>query len=112
MPLDRLSNSVYAHVYPDPSLPDSNKGYIICDKYVLVVDATCLLANVRNDLEELRKITNRQVRYLINTHYHYDHTYGNCLFSCEIIAHAECLELKKLERERQLSNALEEVEGR
>jgi len=110
MPLDRLSNSVYAHVYPDPSFPDSNKGYIICDKYVVVVDATCLLANVRNDLEELRKITNRQVRYLINTHYHYDHTYGNCLFSCEIIAHTKCLELMKQERERQLSNALEEVE--
>ena len=59
MPLDRLSNSVYAHVYPDPSFPDSNRGYIICNKYVVVVDATYLLENVRNDLQEMRKLTDR-----------------------------------------------------
>ena len=109
MPLDRLSNSVYAHVYPDPSSPDSNKGYIVCDKYVVVVDATYLLDNVRDDLEELRKITDREVRYVINTHYHSDHSYGNCLFGCEIIAHTRCLELMKQERERQLSSVFEEV---
>ena len=109
MLLDRLSNSVYAHVYPDPSFPDSNKGYIVCDKYIVVVDPTYLLDNVRNDLEELRKITDREVRYVINTHYHSDHTYGNCLFGCEIIAHTKCLELMKQERERQLSDIFEEV---
>ncbi len=107
--LDRLSNSVYAHVYPDPAFPDSNRGYIICDKYVVVVDATYLLDNVRNDLEQLRKITDREVRYVINTHYHSDHTYGNCLFGCEIIAHTKCLELMKQERDKQLSGAFEEV---
>jgi len=109
MPLDRLSNSVYAHVYPDPSFPDSNRGYIICDKYVVVVDAMYLLENVRNDLEQMRKLTDRNVRYLINTHYHSDHTYGNCLFDCEIIAHTKCIELMKQEREKQLSSVFEEV---
>ena len=109
MLLDRLSNSVYAHVYSDPSFPDSNRGYIVCDKYAVVVDATYLLGNVRNDLAELRKITDREVRYVINTHYHSDHTYGNCLFGCEIIAHTKCLELLKQEGKRQLSNLFEEV---
>jgi len=108
-PLDRLSNSIYAHVYPEPAFPDSNRGYIICDKYVVVVDATYLLNNVRNDLEELRKLTHREVRYLINTHYHSDHTYGNCLFDCEIVAHTKCFELMKQEREKQLSGVFEEV---
>ncbi len=109
MPLDKLSKSVYAHIYPDPSFPDSNKGYIVCDEYVVVVDPTYLLDNVRNDLEELGKISDRQVRYVINTHYHSDHSYGNCLFRCDIIAHAKCLELMKEERERQLSGMFEEV---
>ncbi len=103
MVLDRLSDSVYARIHPDPSLPDSNRGYVVCDKYVVVVDATYLLDNIRKDLEELRKITGCEVRYVINTHYHSDHTYGNCLFDCNIIAHAGCLQLMKQERERQLS---------
>ncbi len=107
--LNRLAESVYAHVYPDPAFPDSNRGYIICDKYVVVVDATYLLDNVRHDLEELRKITNREVRYVINTHYHSDHTYGNCLFDCDIIAHTKCVELMKQERDKQLSSVFEEV---
>src|SRR5713226_8831932 len=106
MPLDRLSDSVYAHVYSDPFVSvDSNKGYIVCDKYVVVVDATYLLNNVRNDLNELRKITNRDVRYVINTHYHSDHSYGNCLFRCEIIAHTKCLELMKQERKGALQRS-------
>jgi glyoxylase-like metal-dependent hydrolase (beta-lactamase superfamily II) len=35
-----------------------------------------------------------QVRYVINTHYHADHTWGNCFFpGATVIAHAKCREL-------------------
>ncbi len=35
-----------------------------------------------------------QVRYVINTHYHADHTWGNCFFpGATILSHARCREL-------------------
>jgi cyclase len=35
-----------------------------------------------------------QVRYVINTHYHADHTWGNCFFpGATVISHARCREL-------------------
>jgi len=35
-----------------------------------------------------------QVRYVVNTHYHADHTWGNCFFpGATVIGHAKCREL-------------------
>lgn len=111
MSLHRLSNSVYARIHSPPGYGngDSNKGYIICREYVVVVDTTYFLNNPRSDLEELKTITEREVGYVINTHYHPDHAYGNGLFTCEIIAQKKCPELMKELRERQLNEIFQEV---
>ncbi len=87
MPFQQISESVYVRISPEriPS-SDSNRGYIICDDFIVEVDTTYFLDNLRRDLDELRKITNRKVGYVINTHYHPDHAYGNFLFRCPIIA--------------------------
>src|ERR1700730_17076952 len=46
-------------------------------------------ATARELLEDLKLVTNKPVRYVINTHFHYDHTDGNQIFSpdVQIIAH-------------------------
>jgi glyoxylase-like metal-dependent hydrolase (beta-lactamase superfamily II) len=37
-----------------------------------------------------------QVRYVINTHYHADHTWGNCYFpGATIVSHSLCRELMR-----------------
>ncbi|PYS93431.1 MAG: hypothetical protein DMF50_13500 [Acidobacteria bacterium] len=40
-------------------------------------------------VEQIKKVTDRPIRYLVNTHYHSDHTGGNPLFAAfaDIIAH-------------------------
>lgn len=109
MSLQKLSNSVYARINTE-KIPhsDSNKGYILCDEYVVVVDTTHFLKNVRSDIEELRKITDLKVGYVINTHYHSDHSYGNFLFDCPIVAHKECPRLMKKVRKLALAELLRE----
>src|ERR1700730_10901483 len=46
-------------------------------------------ATARELLEDLKLVTNKPVHYVINTHFHYDHTDGNEIFSpdVQIIAH-------------------------
>ncbi len=110
MALARLSDSVYARIGRELSTAvDSNRGYIVCDEYVVVVDTTHHLESIKEELKELREITRRKVGYVVNTHYHYDHISGNGLFRCPIVAHSLCPSLMKETREKQLANALEEI---
>ena len=67
----------------------SNNVVIVNDQDVLVVDDGTTPAAARAFLEDIKKITNKPVRYVVNTHFHYDHTDGNSVFGPEvqIIAH-------------------------
>lgn len=109
MSLHRLSDSVYGsiHMEPPPN-SDSNKSYVVCEEFVVVVDTTYLLNSVRRDLKELREVTDLNVGYVINTHYHPDHTYGNHLFTCPIVAHGECPRLMKKVRKGQIAELIRE----
>ncbi len=68
---------------------DSNTTFIITKDGVIVIDTRTNPAEARKALAELRKITDKPVLYIINTHYHGDHTFGNQVFeeSKTIIAH-------------------------
>jgi cyclase len=67
----------------------SNIPIIVNDHNVMLVDDGSTPATARALLEDLRLITDNPVRYVVNTHFHYDHTDGNSVFSpgVEIIAH-------------------------
>lgn len=67
----------------------SNNVVIVNDQDVLLVDDGTTPAAARAFLEDIKKITSKPVRYVVNTHFHYDHTDGNSVFGPEvqIIAH-------------------------
>jgi cyclase len=55
----------------------TNSGIIVDRDVVVVVDAPLLPSWGRDLVAEIRKITDKPVRYVITTHYHGDHVYGN-----------------------------------
>src|SRR3984885_2612852 len=67
----------------------SNNVVIVNDTDVLLVDDGTTPAAARAFLEDIKLITNKPVRYVVNTHFHYDHTDGNSVFppSVDIIGH-------------------------
>jgi cyclase len=59
--------------------------------YVVVVDSLATVGLTQRFKDEIRKITDKPVRYLINTHHHGDHTYGNHVFAgATVISHDYC----------------------
>lgn len=71
-----------------------NTTVIIGDREALVVDSCLLPSIARSDIELIRQWTDKPVRYLVNTHWHGDHTWGNGTYldsfpGISIIAHSE-----------------------
>ena len=66
-----------------------NAAVIINESDVVIVDSHITPAAAAALLNELREITQKPVRYVINTHFHFDHVYGNQIYPAdvEIIGH-------------------------
>ena len=76
----KLAEGVYAAVSPDKSKAGSNAGFIVGTNGVAVVDTFTNIASAKELLAEIRKVTHLPVRFVINTHYHLDHTGGDAAF--------------------------------
>ena len=78
---------------PD-AFPQGNVTVVIGAREVLVVDSRYLPSTAKRDIEFVRSKTELPVRWLVNTHWHYDHTLGNAEWSrafpeLDIVAHVE-----------------------
>jgi len=66
-----------------------NSSFIVNDDDVIVVDDHVSPAAAWVLLEEIKEVTKKPVRTVINTHFHFDHAHGNQIFdpTVQIIGH-------------------------
>jgi glyoxylase-like metal-dependent hydrolase (beta-lactamase superfamily II) len=67
-----------------------NAGFVVGTDSVLVVDAFVSTAAADELLAEIRKKTPLPVKWVVNTHYHYDHSGGDATFvraGASVVAH-------------------------
>src|ERR1700756_1120106 len=86
----KLGEGIYPAVSGDGSKAGSNAGFIVGSNGAAVVDTFEDIAPAKKLLAETRKVTNLPIRFVVNTHYHLDHTGGNAVFSAAgatILAH-------------------------
>ena len=81
--LTKIADGVYATVFPDEvdAAMNGNGLVVVNDSDVLVVDTQDTPAAARIVIAEIKKITTKPVRYVVNTHFHGDHTGGNAGFA-------------------------------
>jgi glyoxylase-like metal-dependent hydrolase (beta-lactamase superfamily II) len=92
--LVKLADGVYLARRTEPAglTVNANSVFIINDEDVVVVDATLTPGTAREELAALRKLTDKPVRYVVNTHWHDDHIMGNVAYrdafpGADFIAH-------------------------
>jgi len=75
-----VADGVYAAIARPHRPENANSMIVILDDGVLVVDTASTPSSARALMEEIRKLTPKPVRYVVNTHFHWDHFWGNELF--------------------------------
>ncbi|SEM70304.1 Glyoxylase, beta-lactamase superfamily II [Syntrophus gentianae] len=83
--LTRIAENVYAYVGTTNSSKDNsfgaNSGIIIGRDGIVVVDTLLSAKEARRFLRDIRSVSDKPIRYVVNTHYHLDHVFGNCEFA-------------------------------
>ncbi len=78
-PVRALAPGVYYYFGDELQQKSANCVLVIFKDYVLAVDANYPWG-AKEIIGEIRKTTAKPIRFVFNTHYHHDHTFGNCVF--------------------------------
>jgi cyclase len=93
--IERINDRVYALLGPVALPNKQNRGYmvnstvIIGDKGVILIDTGFSDEIGRHIKNEIRRITDKPVTHIINTHFHGDHILGNSEFEGATIISSE-----------------------
>src|SRR5215813_5513978 len=72
-----IADGVYAAIAKPAYKINCNAAIILLGDSVLVVDTHSKPSAARALIEQIKKITDKPVRYVVNTHFHWDHYQGN-----------------------------------
>jgi phosphoglycerate dehydrogenase-like enzyme/glyoxylase-like metal-dependent hydrolase (beta-lactamase superfamily II) len=73
----------------------SNNIWVVFEDYVVVIDAN-FPQGASEVIDAIKKTTDKPIRYVLDTHHHGDHSYGNAVFSqagASIVAQTKCYRL-------------------
>src|SRR5256885_9531869 len=81
----------------------ANSPVIVTDDEALIIDSEITPAAARALVADLKAVTTKPVRYVVDSHYHYDHAHGNQAFmhDAQVIGHDNT-------RRRMMTNVLEQ----
>jgi glyoxylase-like metal-dependent hydrolase (beta-lactamase superfamily II) len=72
---EQVAAGVYAFITPEErrGFQSGNSIAIVGDDAVLVFDTGNVPSAIRRQIEAIRKLTSKPVRYVVNSHWHPDH---------------------------------------
>lgn len=92
MQRERVADDIY--VFISELYAQVTAGAVITSEGAILIDTLVFPEEARTIKQFLETRLDAPVRYVINTHYHADHTYGTCFFPrAQVIAHAKCYDL-------------------
>lgn len=86
---EKVADGVYAAIGTGSVNVGSNTAVIVNDDDVLIVDSHITPAAARVLVSDLKSVTDKPVKFVVDSHYHFDHAHGNQVFGpdVQIIGH-------------------------
>ncbi len=82
--LTKIAEGVYSYVDVTHATArnsfGANAGIVIGKDGIVVVDSLISAKVAKKFVKDIRAISDKPIKYVINTHMHLDHTFGNCEF--------------------------------
>jgi cyclase len=82
--LKKIAEDVYSYVDVKKSGPQNSYGanaaIVIGQDGIVVIDTFISSKEAKRFISDIRAISDKPIKYVVNTHYHLDHTFGNCEF--------------------------------
>ena len=92
MQRERVSESII--VFTSDTYAQVTAGLILTDEGAILIDTLAFPKETRAIRRFVEERLRQPVLYVVNTHYHADHTTGTCLFpGAKVISHSRCLQL-------------------
>lgn len=92
MQRERVADDIY--IFTSEMYAQVTAGVIITSEGAILIDTLVFPEETRGIKNFVEGRLNCPVRYVINTHYHADHTYGTCFFPhAVVVAHYKCFDL-------------------
>lgn len=87
--ITKIQDDIYHAVGTGRLAVGANAAIIVNESDIMIVDSHISAAAAYALLTELKAISPKPVRYVVNTHFHFDHIHGNQVFpsDVEIIGH-------------------------
>lgn len=113
LPMEEAAPGVYVHHGAHEDLDQGyrgdicNIGFIVGEKGVAIIDSGGSLAIGQRLRESVRKVTPLPILYVINTHVHPDHIFGNAAFLADkpiYVGHANLANAMELRKEAYTRN--------
>ncbi len=101
---ERVTENIY--VFTSELYAQVTAGAIVTNEGTVVIDTLPFPRETREMIDFLRGESKRGIRYVIDTHHHADHVYGNYLFEeADIISGERCREVMRKSGEKNLAEA-------
>ena len=81
---EKIADGVFYSTSSSLMATGGNHTIIVGDRDVFLVDAGATAAAGRALLDDMKLITDKPVRWVVNTHFHWDHTNANSIFGPEV----------------------------
>ena len=100
---EKVADGIYYATASGTMTVGANSPIILTDTEALVIDSEITPAAARALVADLKAVTDKPVKYVIDSHYHYDHAFGNQVFGpdVQVIGHENT-------RKRLLGNTMAE----
>lgn len=89
---ERIADDIY--VFTSRRYAQVTAGAVLTKEGVILIDTLFYPDETRAIKQFVEERLGLPVRYIVNTHYHADHTLGTCLFpKAQVVSHSKCREL-------------------